>query len=101
MRRRSPARYLAPLALIVAIVGIVVVINSGGLSPHHDPPARHARSAHRAGRFARAHFYIVAPGENLTSISHKTGIGVPALESLNPNVDPNSLQTGQRLRLRH
>jgi LysM repeat protein len=42
----------------------------------------------------------VQPGDNLTSISTKTGVSVPILEQLNSSLDPNSLQTGQRLRLK-
>ncbi len=44
--------------------------------------------------------YVVAPGDNLTSIAHKTGLTVGAIQTLNPGIDPNALQTGQRLRLR-
>jgi LysM repeat protein len=42
----------------------------------------------------------VQAGDNLGSISAKTGVPVNRLEQLNPLLDPNSLQTGQRLRLR-
>jgi LysM repeat protein len=39
----------------------------------------------------------VQAGDSLSSISAKTGISVADLESLNPGIDPNALQTGQRL----
>ncbi len=98
MGRRNRARYLAPVALIVAIAGTVAVVQSG-LRSHPAPPrARVAERRHR--RVVRAHFYIVQPGENLTGISSKTGVGVGAIEAMNPNLDPNTLQAGQRLRLR-
>lgn len=45
-------------------------------------------------------YYVVKSGDNLTSIAAKTGVSVTAIEALNRNLDPNALQTGQRLRLR-
>ncbi len=44
--------------------------------------------------------YVVKSGDSLSAISAKTGVAVATLESLNPGVDPNALQTGQRLTLR-
>ncbi len=52
------------------------------------------------GKYANATFYTVQPGDNLTTIATKTGVPVLTLEQLNQSLDPNSLQTGQRLRLR-
>ena len=51
-------------------------------------------------KYARVKFYTVKSGDNLTTIANTTGIPIATLESLNPRIDPNSLQTGQRLRLR-
>jgi LysM repeat protein len=96
--RRSPARYLAPIALIAAIAATYVVVHHG-LTPKHKKAHPHA-VARRHGKFAKAKFYIVQAGDTLSTISVKTGIPVPTLEALNPSVNPNALQTGQRLRLR-
>jgi hypothetical protein len=98
---RKLARYLAPAALVVTAVGAYLVVSAHVNSS--SPPARsHLADGlpRERGRFARRRFYTVKPGENLTGISTKTGIPVPTLEQLNPSLDPNSLQTGQRLRLR-
>lgn len=100
MVARNRLRYLAPIALAVAIAATIVVASaalSGNRSPAHSHVARH-RGAHKA--FANASFYTVQNGDSLSSISQKTGIPVQTLESLNPSVDPNAVQTGQRLRLR-
>lgn len=99
---RNPARYLAPVALVATAMGAYLIVTqhldtSSPRAAASHAPARHAR-AHR--HFAGAPFYVIQAGDNLTSISVKTGIPVPALEQLNPSLDPNSLQTGQRLRLR-
>ena len=48
----------------------------------------------------RTTFYIVQPNDDLSGISVKTGVSVHGLEALNPAVNPNALQSGQRLRLR-
>lgn len=96
---RSPARFLAPIALAAVIAGTYFIVHAGltKKTTAHAQPKHHA---HGRGRYARATFYVVAAGDSLTRISSKTGIAVTDLEALNPHIDPNSLQTGQRLRLR-
>jgi LysM repeat protein len=97
---RSRARYLAPIALIAVIAGTYFVVHAG-LSKKHASSHTHRPRASRARRkYAKVKFYVVQPGDSLTSIATKTGISIPTLESLNPKIDPNSLQTSQRLRLR-
>jgi hypothetical protein len=99
MQRRSPARYLAPIALVAVIAGTYVVVNDGLRTKASRAPAVHRHGGLRH-QFKHARFYIVARGDNLTSIAKRTGLPVGELETLNPGIDPNSLQTGQRLRLR-
>ena len=67
---------------------------------HAKTPAHQVRKVKGRGRFARARFYVVQPGDSLSGISVKTGIPIGTLEQLNPLAQPNALQTGQRLRLR-
>jgi LysM repeat protein len=102
MVARNRGRYLAPIAILVVIAAAILIVR-GELSPkHHARPPR-ATSAtsifHRTAKKA-ATFYVVKSGDSLSVISVRTGISVPTLESLNPGVNPNALQTGQRLRLR-
>jgi LysM repeat protein len=89
---------LAPLALIAVIAGTYLVVHSGLAKKHATAQSltRRGRRTHR--RLAK--FYVVKPGQTLTSIAHNFGVSVATLEALNPTVDPNSLQTSQRLRLR-
>lgn len=104
MVRRNRARYLAPIALIAAITGTYVIVH-GALKPkqstsHTQVVIRHQAPARRT-KFAKARFYIVQPSDTLIRISNKTGVPVATIEALNRAiVDPNSLQTGQRLRIR-
>jgi spore germination protein YaaH len=99
---RNPARFLAPAALVAVAVGAFLVVSNNVNSSSNSTPASHVLDLNHLGRNKYAHrrFYTVQPGDNLTSISTKTGISMPRLEQLNSSLDPNSLQTGQRLRLR-
>jgi LysM repeat protein len=109
MRARNPARYLAPIVLL-ATVGATYVIVHRALMTKHSTSSLHALSQPTDGpartktaparRPRRPRFYVVKPGDTLSVISAKTGVSVSNLELLNPNIDPNVLQTGQRLRLR-
>jgi LysM repeat protein len=44
--------------------------------------------------------WIVHSGDTLGSISVKTGIDVATLQTLNPDLDPQTLLEGQRIALR-
>jgi LysM repeat protein len=101
MLARSRARYLAPIALVATIAGTYATVHAGlkpkpavALSQRPAPVS----PAHR--HLVRARFYVVSPGDNLTAIAVKTGVSVGTIEAINPNLDPNALQPGQRLRLR-
>jgi LysM repeat protein len=102
MRAPKPARYLAPLALVAVVVATALVVRSGLGTGHHVPTTTSAilRPVHHARKGKR--FYVIKPGDTLSAISVKTGVGVATLQALNPAIaaDPNALQTGQRLRLR-
>ncbi|MGH2858318.1 MAG: LysM peptidoglycan-binding domain-containing protein [Solirubrobacteraceae bacterium] len=107
---RKSARFLAPIALVAVAVGVYVTVHSTLL--HHGASSAgtttittsssdgHGRSAHRGKRAPK--FYRVRAGDTLSAISNKVGIPVNQLLKLNPRLQaaPNSLSTGQRLRLR-
>jgi LysM repeat protein len=95
-------RYLAPALLLATVIGAILIITSHTGSSGPSSPAAHVVN-HRPrgrGKYANATFYTVQPGDNLTAIASKTGIPILTIEQLNQSLDPNSLQTGQRLRLR-
>jgi LysM repeat protein len=101
MVARNRARYLAPLALAATIAGTYVIVHNALTAKHTTTLSRSTAVRTRArGKFARAKYYAVQSGDSLTSIAAKTGVPLSALEALNPRVDPNTLQTGLRLRLR-
>lgn len=111
MSSRSPAHFLAPLALVVAFIAFVVVLSSssgddGPGSARRATPATPAttssasRSQSRSETTARrARSYTVKAGDTLSVIAEKTGVGVPRLVELNPDVDPQGLRAGQKIKL--
>jgi LysM repeat protein len=104
MPARSPARLLAPLALAVGLVAVVVVIaTSGGADKASD--SREGRTAtaqaQRRGRPRRPRkVYVVRSGDLLATIAQRTGVSVERIQALNPDLDPQTLVPGQRIRLR-
>jgi LysM repeat protein len=113
-RRRSPARWLAPLALVACAVAVYTVVNATLLSS--DEPAT-TSSTSKSGTTAksstvsersksgkrrttrRRRTYTVKSGDTLSSIAVKTGVSLERIQALNPKLDSNSLQTGQRVKL--
>jgi LysM repeat protein len=99
------ARFLAPIALVAVAVGTYLIVQ-GGLTTHHTP-APQSSTATNGPRTGRGHrrrrtpkYYVVKQGDTLSGISVKTHESILRLMNLNPAMSPNSLQTGQRLRLR-
>ena len=102
MVARNPARYLAPIALVGVIVGTYLIVEHN-LHPGSSTPAPAQTigdAKPKSEKVSRAKFYTVRAGDSMSTISVKTGVPLPTLEALNQTIDPNSLQTGQRLRLR-
>lgn len=110
MVRRSPARFLAPLALIAAVVALVAIVSgSGGGGSSSDTPKKSSSTAqprHPPGtkrtraRAAGPKTYRVQPGDTLGSISAKTGVPVSVLRARNPSANPAALSVGETLKLR-
>lgn len=112
MRRRSYRRFsawtfVAPAALLVAVV-IVVSVVTGSLDarrkeardkPRTTPSATAAAALTATGPVAKK-FHRVKDGESFSSIADDFKTTVDALTELNPNVDPLKLTPGARLRVR-
>jgi LysM repeat protein len=101
------ARFLAPIALAAVGVGVYLIVHSTIAHQTTTGVRTSSTIANGPPHNARKHrrepkFYTVKSGDTLSQISSRTGISVPRLTSLNPSLSaaPNSLQTGQRLRLR-
>ncbi|MGI8506002.1 MAG: LysM peptidoglycan-binding domain-containing protein [Solirubrobacteraceae bacterium] len=98
------ARFLAPIALVAVAIGTYMIVHAG-LATHHAT-ASHSSSVVNGPRAPgrrsapRPKYYVVRQGDTLSQISVKTHVSILRLSTLNPGISPNSLQTGQRLRLR-
>lgn len=108
---RSPARFLAPVALIAFAVALFVVVGGTGLGGGDDEPGREAPAAttrpqqrttpERAPQQRREPAtYTVEAGDTLGAISEDTGVAVERIEELNPELDPQALVAGQEIQLR-
>jgi LysM repeat protein len=104
---RNRARYLAPIALAATIAVTYLVVHAALNNDHATTQSQVTRhtgttttNARRRKPVSHAPTYAVRSGDTLSSISARTGVSLPTLEQLNPNVNPGALQTGQRLRLR-
>ncbi|HWE32858.1 MAG TPA: LysM domain-containing protein [Solirubrobacteraceae bacterium] len=101
MAARNPARYLAPVAIVAIVAGgYLIVEHHVGARTHHTSTHRPRNSSRPRGKFAKTTFYTVQANQTMTGIARLTGMSLSTLEALNPRVNPNALQTGQRLRLR-
>jgi LysM repeat protein len=101
----KPARFAAPIALAVVAVSVYLIVHAG-LGTHKSPGTTTGQTTllGHSGTHVRHHatprFYVVKSGDTLGGISVKTHIPILTITNLNPGINPNSLQTGQRLRLR-
>jgi LysM repeat protein len=107
-RRRRLARLFAPLALLVcagALVGVVFssnVVNGdegGGERTTEQTSTGATEKKERPRRRTRAQ-YRIKTGDTLGGIAEKTGVPVERIEELNPELDPQALVAGQRIKLR-
>ena len=107
-RRRYIARILAPLALLAcgAAVAVVVVTftNDQGDDESQERTTTQAgerTTPKRSGqRRTTRRIYRVKLNDTLGLIAEKTGVPVERLQELNPELDPQNLIVGQRVKLR-
>lgn len=101
MADRNSARLVAPLALAAAVVGIaiVVVVSRPEASPQPSATQRTTTTQQQQPSRPRARAYVVKAGDTLTVIAERTDVALETLERLNPDIDPQALQTGERLKL--
>ena len=107
--RPSFARLLAPLALIaVAAVVAAMVLGSGVVGDDEtdsnagtsDLPAATERTT-TSGRPARRRAnYTIRANDTLSGIADRHGTTVERLQELNPELDPQGLVAGQKIKLR-
>ena len=106
MPARSPARWLAPIALVTAAVAVYAVVapqrGDDAASGDRTPAAAQHRTGSATTTTTTARHrrtYTVRAGDTLSGIAERTGVSLAALIRLNEGVDSQTLQTGQRLKL--
>lgn len=111
-RSRSPARLLAPIALVAFVLALFAVVvgsdapddsdgggGSNGSSQQADTGTGTETTADDAPRPSGT-FYTVKTGDTLAGIAESVGLTVDDLLELNPALDPQTLVSGQKIRLR-
>lgn len=99
--RRSPARWLAPIALLAAVATVGYVV-SNTLEGNETGVVRSVTTSKKpvGNRSSGPRFYVVRSGDVLSVIAERNGVTVDRIIELNPKVDPRTLRPGTRLRLR-
>ena len=117
--KRTPARVLAPLALIAFGLALLLIVATAGggedessKSAASDQEQRDLELAKEKRRRQKTDerregqgklpqdVYVVKTGDTLGSIAETTGIPVEKLQELNPELDPQALVSGQKIKLR-
>jgi LysM repeat protein len=107
MAGRSPARFLAPLALVAFVIALLLVVSNSQTDPggSGDPNRSTNSTSSEATPTATPERkgprrYRVKPGDTPSSIAEKTGVPLDEILRLNPDLDPQTLAPGQRIKLR-
>jgi LysM repeat protein len=95
-------RYGAPVVFLLAVTIAVLLVRSGlqhtkstSVGDTATTVTTHPRAVPRRLR----RFYHLRAGETLSDVALRYHLTLAALLALNPRVDPNSLQVGQRIRV--
>jgi LysM repeat protein len=114
--RRSPARFLAPVALIAVIIAFLMIVNGSGrgrggsnaptgsvgtTTKSTGSTGKTTTAASKSGtKAAGPKYYVVQVGDTLGGIAGKTGVALARIQELNPAVDPHAMTSGQKIKLR-
>jgi LysM repeat protein len=100
----------APAAFLLAVTVAVLLVRAGlgdsgadtsAATSTRTPVTSTARTTTKTTTKPRPkRFYVVESGDTYGTIATKFGTSVDVLITLNPEVDPNALRVGQRVRVR-
>jgi LysM repeat protein len=108
MAGRSPARFLAPLALVSFALALFVVVSSTTNDDGSaESGARGASATAQAtptpagGKKKRPRKrYTIKTGDTPSGIAVKVGVPLDQILELNPDLDPQTLTPGTKIKLR-
>jgi hypothetical protein len=89
-------RILAPLALIAVVIAVFLIVTSYEDSGSSGGGETTTASA-KKGEIPKT--YVVQSGDSLSSIAEQFDISVDRIERLNPDIDAQTLNEGQELKL--
>jgi LysM repeat protein len=105
MAGRSPARFIAPLALVGFALALFIVVSSttkeqpgeprGTPAPAEATPAPTAKKQRKARKT-----YTIKSGDTPSGIAVKVGVPLDQILELNPDLDPQTLTPGTKIKLR-
>ena len=107
MAGRSPARLLAPLALVAFALALFLVVSSttgdvggdtgaqGTSAPAEATPKPKAQKKKRTRKT-----YTIKAGDTPSGIAVKVGVPLDQILELNPDLDPQTLTPGTKIKLR-
>jgi LysM repeat protein len=105
--RLSLARLLAPLALIAFTIALLAIVLGSGVTGDDssgnsaaDRPAATEKTTTAKQAKKTPRFYTIKANDTLSAIAAKTGTTVEQLQELNPELDPQGLVAGQKIKLR-
>ena len=101
-------RVIAPIALgVCAVLFFVVVLGSSGNDEERSKDAASTEQSPRkqqrqrtSTQARRKASYTVKTGDTLAGIAEDTGVEVETIQELNPELDPQALVSGQKIKLR-
>jgi LysM repeat protein len=107
MAGRSPARFLAPIALVAFALALFMIVSNttGGESEKTGAqgtaePAQ-ATPKPKAGKKKRTpKTYTVKSGDTPSGIAVKVNVPLDTILELNPDLDPQTLTPGTKIKLR-
>ena len=110
--RLSLARFLAPLALIACTVAVLMLVMGSGVTGDDSssdssgarnlPTATERTTSTPAGPKKKQipATYTIRANDTLSGIAARWGTTVEKLQELNPELDPQGLVAGQKIKLR-
>jgi LysM repeat protein len=97
-------RLLAPLALIIVLIAIVAIVSANtGDDGNAEQDTKAQINAEKSGGDdgpENPKTYEVEEGDTLGGIAEKFSVSTKRLERLNPDIDPQTLNAGQELKIR-
>ena len=109
MARRNPARFLAPIALVAFAFVLYSVVqdgrepaggNSGAPAGATATPTAKSKTSKKKKSSKKAKTYTVKSGDTPSGIAVKVDVPLDQILELNPDLDPQTLTPGTKIKLR-